>query len=96
MANEENTKDIHSVDSEDLGDLAELDAMFGQDDADVHEKENVVLTQNLDGFASCFPSWDLHPPVFIREDRTAAGHEPKEGTTGFFSDGGGSRRKRGS
>ena len=48
MANEENTKDIHSVDSE---------------DADVHEKENVVLTQNLDGFASCFPDWDLHPPV---------------------------------
>jgi hypothetical protein len=63
MANEENTKDIHSVDSEDLGDLAELDAMFGQDDADVLEKENVVLTQNLDGFASCFPDWDLHPPV---------------------------------
>ena len=40
MANEENTKDIHSVDLK-ISDLAELDAMFGQDDADVHEKENV-------------------------------------------------------
>lgn len=37
---------------------AELGRMFGGDDLE----EPVMLTQNLEGFASCFPDWDLHPP----------------------------------
>ena len=41
----------------------ELEGMFGESDAEISEMEKVVLTQNLEGFASCFPEWDLHPPV---------------------------------
>jgi hypothetical protein len=37
--------------------------MFGQEDSDLSKMEKIVLTQNLEGFASCFPDWDLHPPV---------------------------------
>lgn len=44
-------------------DFDELEAMFGQSDSDLNRMEKVVLTQNLEGFASCFPEWDLHPPV---------------------------------
>jgi len=44
-------------------DFADLDAMFGQDDEDTKKAENIILSQNLDGFASCFPDWDIHPPV---------------------------------
>ena len=29
----------------------------------IKESEANVLSQNLTGFASCFPDWDLHPPV---------------------------------
>lgn len=43
-------------------DFADLDAMFGQEDEDARKAEQIVLTQNLEGFASCFPDWDLHPP----------------------------------
>lgn len=46
-----------------LSDLDELEALFGQDDSDLKRMEKVMLTQNLEGFASCFPDWDLHPPV---------------------------------
>ena len=46
-----------------MDELSELEAMFGQTDEMVNEMENVVLNQNLKGFASCFPEWDLHPPV---------------------------------
>ena len=46
-----------------LSDFDELDALFGQDDSDLKKMEKVMLTQNLEGFASCFPDWDLHPPV---------------------------------
>jgi len=41
----------------------ELEAMFGQLDSELQQMEKIVLTQNLEGFASCFPDWDLHPPV---------------------------------
>lgn len=41
----------------------ELEAMFGQGESDIQKMEKTVLTQNLEGFASCFPDWDLHPPV---------------------------------
>ena len=44
-------------------DFDELEAMFGQLDSDLNKMEKIVLTQNLEGFASCFPDWDLHPPV---------------------------------
>lgn len=43
-------------------DFDELEAMFGESDSDLAKMEQVMLTQNLDGFASCFPAWDLHPP----------------------------------
>jgi len=37
--------------------------MFDSDESDLAKMEKVMLTQNLEGFASCFPDWDLHPPV---------------------------------
>lgn len=46
-----------------FSEFEELEAMFGQDTSDLAKMEKVMLTQNLDGFASCFPEWDLHPPV---------------------------------
>lgn len=47
---------------DDITDFDELEAMFGQGDSDLAKMESVMLTQNLEGFASCFPDWDLHPP----------------------------------
>lgn len=47
---------------EGMADFDELEAMFGAGDPDLAKMERVMLTQNLDGFASCFPEWDLHPP----------------------------------
>lgn len=44
-------------------DFDELEAMFGQSDSELIRMEKVVLSQNLEGFASCFPEWDLHPPI---------------------------------
>ncbi|MDO4753572.1 MAG: hypothetical protein Q4A41_01085 [Bacillota bacterium] len=44
-------------------DLMALAAEFGGEDLQMLEREKVVLTQSLEGFASCFPDWDLHPPV---------------------------------
>ena len=52
------TIDLGTIDNFD-----ELEAVFGQNDSDIAKMEKVMLTQNLDGFASCFPDWDLHPPV---------------------------------
>lgn len=46
-----------------LSEFDELESMFGQDTSDLARMEKVMLTQNLEGFASCFPDWDLHPPV---------------------------------
>lgn len=45
-----------------MSELDELEDMFGQDDQ-IIQMESVMLSQNLEGFASCFPDWDLHPPV---------------------------------
>ncbi|HCW23246.1 MAG TPA: hypothetical protein DGX96_06240 [Lachnospiraceae bacterium] len=56
-------KEMDSENMEDMDAMADLDAMFGQDDEMVQKAEKTVLTQNLEGFASCFPDWDLHPPV---------------------------------
>lgn len=51
------------MDSNFEDDFDELEAMFGQGESDIQKMEKVVLTQNVEGFASCFPDWDLHPPV---------------------------------
>ncbi|MCI8871147.1 MAG: hypothetical protein HFF39_11555 [Lawsonibacter sp.] len=53
----ENTPELDGI-----ADFDELEALFGQDDSDLAKMESVMLTQNLEGFASCFPDWDLHPP----------------------------------
>lgn len=47
----------------DFDDFDELEAMFGGEGDDLAKMEKVMLTQNLEGFASCFPDWDLHPPI---------------------------------
>ena len=47
----------------DFSEFEELEAMFGQDNSELAKMEKVMLSQNLEGFASCFPEWDLHPPV---------------------------------
>lgn len=44
-------------------DFADLEAIFGQNDEATRNAESIALSQNLDGFASCFPDWDIHPPV---------------------------------
>lgn len=44
-------------------DFKELEDVFGQPDTELEKMEEIVLTQNLEGFASCFPDWDLHPPI---------------------------------
>ena len=58
---EENTQVMDNFDSFD-----DLEAMFGQNESEIEKMEKVVLSQNLEGFANCFPDWDLHPPVGIR------------------------------
>lgn len=47
----------------DVDALSELNDLFSAEDDKVSEAEENVLSQNLSGFASCFPDWDLHPPV---------------------------------
>ena len=54
-------KDVMNM--SDLREFDELEAMIGREDQMAKEREKIVLTQNLDGFASSFPDWDLHPPV---------------------------------
>ncbi|MCR5330109.1 MAG: hypothetical protein K6E62_02845 [Lachnospiraceae bacterium] len=46
-----------------LDDLDELENMFGGEDEEIEQNEKIILSQNLEGFAHCFPDWDLHPPV---------------------------------
>ena len=48
---------------DDLDDLNELENMFGGEDEEARHNEEIILSQNLEGFAHCFPDWDLHPPV---------------------------------
>ncbi len=44
-------------------DFNELGELFGKPETELEKAEKIVLTQNLEGFASCFPDWDLHPPI---------------------------------
>lgn len=46
-----------------MDEFDELEDLFGQADSDIQKMQSVVLNQNLEGFASCFPEWDLHPPI---------------------------------
>lgn len=46
-----------------MDELDELEQLFGGKDEEIEKMEKVVLSQNLEGFASCFPEWDLHPPI---------------------------------
>lgn len=48
---------------DELDELDELDSLFGGEDAETKKMQSVVLSQNLEGFASCFPEWDIHPPI---------------------------------
>lgn len=41
----------------------ELEALFGQPEDELTKMEKTSLAEDLEGFASCFPSWDLHPPI---------------------------------
>lgn len=47
--------------TQDFEEFEELDELFGLAETDKEKMEKTVLTQNLEGFASCFPEWDLHP-----------------------------------
>ena len=44
-------------------DFDELESMFGAPEDELAQMEKTSLTENLEGFASCFPDWDLHPPI---------------------------------
>ena len=55
--------EITSLENQDELDFEELGELFGQPEDEMQRAEKIVLTQNLEGFASCFPDWDLHPPV---------------------------------
>lgn len=46
-----------------LDEIDELEQLFGGSDEGIERMEKIVLSQNLEGFASCFPEWDLHPPI---------------------------------
>lgn len=63
MSDEMTDMDLGVEGMDDLDALSELDNMFAEDDERIKQAEENVLTQNLSGFASCFPDWDLHPPV---------------------------------
>ena len=63
MFNETLFDDNVDVKSSEVMDFDDLEAMFGQNESDIARMEKVVLSQNLEGFANCFPEWDLHPPV---------------------------------
>lgn len=51
------------MNTNDYDDFDDLEAMFGETNLELKKMEKVILTQNLEGFANCFPDWDLHPPV---------------------------------
>lgn len=62
MTDEVTDFDHNDAAMQDFDALSELDSLFEEDER-LKQVENNVLTQNLSGFANCFPDWDLHPPV---------------------------------
>lgn len=63
MSDNMNVTDSSPSLTEGMDALAELNDLFSGDDKKIKESEANVLSQNITGFASCFPDWDLHPPV---------------------------------
>lgn len=57
---EKNTDEMKNTSNDAMD---ELEAMFAEDFSNMEKFEEVTLTQSLEGFANCFPDWDLHPPV---------------------------------
>ncbi len=58
-----NEKIDSAKEKEELSDFSELEAMFGQSVDELAKFDSISLNENLEAFAGCFPSWDLHPPV---------------------------------
>lgn len=59
-----NPVEAMSNDENEMDDISDLEALLQDDDGDGFvDERKVKLQQNLDGFASCFPDWDLHPPL---------------------------------
>ena len=56
-------ENVASLEKGGLDDFSDLEEMFGKVDSKVNNAEDVISKQNLAGFACCFPTWDLHPPV---------------------------------
>ena len=54
--------EFDNMNSESL-EFEELESLFGAPEDELAQMEKTSLTENLEGFASCFPDWDLHPPV---------------------------------
>lgn len=54
---------MRSAEAAETTDFDDLDAMFGEAGTEPEAAEKIVLTNNLEGFAHCFPDWDLHPPI---------------------------------
>ena len=51
-------------DENEMDDISDLEALLQDEDGDGFvDERKVKLQQNLEGFASCFPDWDLHPPL---------------------------------
>ena len=49
--------------SEETSAFDDLASLFGSPEDELTKMEKTSLAEDLEGFASCFPSWDLHPPV---------------------------------
>ena len=57
---EMNTTGLDELAGELMGGDDDLGAMFGSDFEEIEAEAQ--LSQDLEGFANGFPSWDLHPP----------------------------------
>ncbi len=55
IATENSNQDKESFD--------ELERLFGAPEDELEKMEKTSLSEDLEGFANCFPSWDLHPPI---------------------------------
>lgn len=49
------------MEKEKISSMDELEQLFGGDHSQMDQQEDIILSQNLEGFASFFPEWDLHP-----------------------------------
>ena len=61
-------EEMNKLENQDVNDLSE----FAADDADLAQfaveeaKKEIVLPEDLNGFAKEFPAWDLHPPKDVK------------------------------